>query len=162
MKPRKTLCQQSLLILIAIVPVIAALLIGQRATFSNLDWYAALRKPWFNPPNWIFGPAWTTLYALMAFACWRILRLPPATQNRTFALTLFATQLFLNAAWPWMFFGARDPLLGVMNIVPQLAIVLSTMMAFFALDFLAGVALVPLSLWVAYAMALNTAIWSLN
>src|SRR5215207_2287380 len=80
--------------------------LGQLATFPNLGWYAGLNKPSFNPPNWIFGPVWTTLYVLMVFAVWRILRLPQASAARRLALTLFFIQLTLNAAWSWMFFGA--------------------------------------------------------
>ena len=84
----------------AVLPVFAALVVGQFATVPNLSpWYESLAKPAFNPPNWIFGPVWTLLYALMAFAALRVLRLPRATRGRTLALTLFGAQLALNAAW---------------------------------------------------------------
>jgi tryptophan-rich sensory protein len=162
MKQRDGLARNGLNILAATVPVIAALLIGQLATYPNLGWYTGLTKPWFTPPNWIFGPVWTTLCGLMAFACWRILQLPAWTEVRSFALTLFYLQLAFNAAWPWMFFAARDPHLGVINIVPQLSLVLTTMLVFYSLDRVAGMAMAPLALWVAYALALNTALWGLN
>jgi tryptophan-rich sensory protein len=84
--------------LIAVVAVTAASVVGQIATYPNLEpWYASLTKPSFNPPNWVFGPVWTTLYVLMAFALWRILRLPAGSMRRT-GLTLFFIQLALNAA----------------------------------------------------------------
>jgi benzodiazapine receptor len=109
---------------LAIAAVASASVAAQIATFPNLaPWYASLVKPAFNPPNWIFAPVWTILYALMAFAVWRILRLPLTSAARRSALTLFFVQLTLNAAWSWMFFGANSPLLGMINIVPQLLVI---------------------------------------
>ena len=154
---RHTLTQAAL----AIAPVIAALLLGQLATFPNLPWHAGLIKPPFNPPNWIFGPVWTSLYGLMAFAAWRILRLPPSPARRT-ALILFYAQLALNMAWSWMFFAARSPLLGLINIGPQFLLILATLNAFRPLDRYATWALVPLAAWVAFAAVLNYSIWDLN
>jgi benzodiazapine receptor len=145
---------------LAIIPVVAALGLGQLATFPNLPWHAALIKPPFNPPNWVFGPVWTSLYALMAFAAWRILRLPNSPARRT-ALILFYAQLALNMAWSWMFFAAHSPL-GLINVVPQFLLIVATINAFRPLDRFATWALVPLAAWVAFACALNYAIWSLN
>ena len=150
-------------IAVAVVSVVLASLLGQIATYPNLvPWYAGLAKPPFNPPNWVFAPVWTTLYALMAFAVWRILRLPPATQGRRRALALFFLQLVLNAAWSWMFFAAHSPGLGLLNIVPQLLVVLATIWAFYRIDRLAAACLVPLAVWVGFATALNASIWWLN
>src|SRR5678815_3600010 len=110
---------------VAVASVAGASIVGQLATYSNLEpWYAGLNKPTFNPPNWVFAPAWTGLYLLMALAVWRVLRLRVRRSGRREALIVFFTQLFLNAAWPWMFFGANSPLLGLINIVPQLAAIL--------------------------------------
>lgn len=146
---------------LAIVPVIVALGLGQVATIPNLPWHASLIKPSFNPPNWIFGPVWTSLYALMAFAAWRILRLPPSPARRP-ALILFYAQLALNIAWSWMFFAAHSPLLGLINIGPQFLLILAAINAFRPLDRSATWALVPLAAWVAFASLLNVAIWRLN
>lgn len=148
--------------LIAIAAVTATSIIGQIATYPNLaPWYASLTKPSFSPPNWVFGPVWTTLYLLMAFALWRVLRLPPDS-TRGKALTLFFVQLVLNAAWSWMFFAANSPLLGLVNIFPQLALIVATVVAFYRLDRLAAYCLVPLTAWVAFATVLNFSIWVLN
>jgi tryptophan-rich sensory protein len=145
-----------------VIAVVAASALGQVATFPNLaPWFAGLIKPGFNPPNWLFGPVWTALYALMAFAAWRILRLSPSPARRN-ALILFWTQLALNAAWTWLFFAAHSPLLGIVDILPQLLLIIATMVAFGRLDKLAGWCLAPLAVWVAYASALNGAIWWLN
>ena len=148
---------------LAISPVAFASVLGQLATYPNLaPWYANLVKPSFNPPDWVFAPVWTALYLLMVFAVWRILRLPEHSMPRRLALSLFFAQLALNATWSWMFFGANDPLLGVINIVPQLLVILVTVVAFYRLDRIAAWCLMPLAAWVAYASILNVAVWRLN
>ena len=145
------------------IAVVGASGVGQVATFPNLSpWYASLAKPDFTPPNWVFGPVWTALYVLMAFAAWRIFRLAPSVRGRRAALLLFFIQLALNAAWSWMFFAGHSPLLGMVNIIPQLAVILATTAAFFRLDRIAGACLVPLACWVGFASVLNFAIWKLN
>jgi benzodiazapine receptor len=141
--------------------VVLVSLLAQGATFPNLPWHAGLTKPSFNPPNWLFGPVWTTLYGLMVLAAFRILRLAPSPERRT-ALILFAAQLALNAAWSWMFFAAQSPLLGLINIVPQFVLVVAATMAFLRLDRIAGYCLLPLAAWVGFASVLNAAIWWLN
>jgi translocator protein len=131
---------------IAVGAVAAASIIGQLATFPNLTpWYAGLAKPSFNPPNWIFAPVWTVLYFLMAFAVWRVLRVPEKSTTRRLALTLFFLQLALNAAWSLMFFGAHSSLLGMLNIVPQWVLVLGTAAIFYRLDKIAAWCLLPLA-----------------
>ena len=148
---------------VAIIAVAGTLIIGQIATYPNLaPWYSSLSKPVFNPPNWVFAPVWITLYLLMAFAVWRILRLSEASAARRLALILFFIQLALDAAWSWMFFGAHNPLLGVINIVPQLLVILATVVTFYQLDRMAAWCLMPLAAWVAFASILNIAIWQLN
>ena len=144
--------------------VSATSILGQIATYPNLaPWYAGVSKPAFNPPNWIFGPVWTTLYALMAFAFWRILRTPkPSNSQRRYAIRLFLLLLALNAAWSWMFFWAHSPFLGLINIIPQFVVILATIVSFARLDRLAAICLFPLAAWVAFAAILNTAIWLLN
>jgi tryptophan-rich sensory protein len=148
----------------ALAVVAATSVLGQIATYPNLaPWYAGLNKPSFNPPNWIFAPVWTTLYALMAFALWRVLRVGMRSNTqRYYAVGLFFLLLVLNAAWPWMFFGAHSPLLGLINIVPQFAVIVATMVRFLHIDRLAALALLPLAIWVAFAGVLNAAIWMLN
>jgi tryptophan-rich sensory protein len=146
---------------LCVLPVVAAVLLGQVATFPNLaPWYADLAKPSFNPPNWIFGPVWFALYALMAIAVWRILG-TSAPQKRA-ALILFFVQLVFNAAWSWLFFGLHAPLLGLCDILPQWLLVVATMLVFWRIDRLAGLCLLPLSCWVAFASLLNFEIWRLN
>lgn len=148
---------------IAVLAVVVASALGQIATFPNLaPWYASLHKPEFNPPNYIFGPVWTALYVIMAFALWRILRLPRKTPGRGLAVAWFIVQLALNAAWSWAFFAAHSPLLGLIDVVPQLVAIIVTLVMFIRRDVLAGACLLPLTLWVAFASFLNYRIWALN
>ncbi len=148
---------------IAVVPIVAASLLEQWATYPNLaPWYAGLVKPSFNPPNWIFAPVWTILYLLMAYALWRILKVSGNDADRRAALILFFVQLALNALWSWLFFGLNNPLAGLLNIVPQLLLILATIDRFRRLDRLAALCLAPLAAWVAFASLLNFEIWRLN
>lgn len=149
--------------LISVVPVIAASLLGQWATYPNIaSWYAALVKPSFNPPNWIFAPVWSILYMLMTYAVWRILKVDDRPVERRIALTLFFLQLTLNALWSWLFFGLNNPLAGLLNILPQFLLILATLDWFRRLDLIAALCLVPLAAWVAFASLLNFEIWRLN
>jgi translocator protein len=163
MKPHVSLKRDITFALIALALVAATSILGQIATYPNLSpWYAGLAKPSFNPPNWIFAPVWTTLYALMAFALWRILRVQKTSTHLNYAVGLFLLLLALNAAWSWMFFWAHSPLLGLINIVPQFVVVLATIVSFARVDGLAAICLLPLAAWVAFAGVLNSAIWLLN
>ncbi|HEY1309526.1 MAG TPA: TspO/MBR family protein [Pseudolabrys sp.] len=115
---------------LAVIAVLATSVAGQFATSPNLGWYAGLLKPSFNPPNGIFAPVWGALYLLMAFAVWRVVGLP-STRACNVALVLFFLQLALNAAWSWMFFGSQSPLLGLVDVIPQLLVIVATIIAFF-------------------------------
>jgi tryptophan-rich sensory protein len=159
---RSALVREVGLAIMSVLVVAGASIAGQIATYPNLaSWYFALAKPPFNPPGWVFAPVWTALYALMALALWRVLRRPPESVRRV-ALIFFFVQLALNALWPWMFFGARSPALGLLNIGPQLLVVLATIVLFRRLDRIAAWCLVPLAAWVAFAGVLNLSIWWLN
>lgn len=148
--------------LLAVGVVAATSIVGQIATYPNIGgWYAHLTKPPFSPPNWVFAPTWTALYALMAFALWRVLTAPVSADRRR-ALTLFFVQLALNAAWSWMFFAAQSPLLGLINVVPQWLIIIATIFAFRKVDYRAAWCLIPLAAWVGFAAVLNGFVWALN
>jgi benzodiazapine receptor len=162
MKPYVSLKRDILFAIIAFSLVAATSILGQIATYPNLPWYAGLAKPSFNPPNWIFAPVWTTLYALMAIALWRVLRVRKSSTHLHYAVGLFLLLLALNAAWSWMFFWAHSPLLGLINIVPQFVVILATIVSFARVDGLAAICLLPLAAWVAFAGVLNFAIWLLN
>ncbi len=143
---------------LAVVAVVA--FVGSAVTLPKIPtWYAGLAKPWFTPPNAVFGPAWTLLYAMMAVAAWRIGTGPSA---RTRATALFVVQLTFNAIWSPVFFGLEAPKLGLAVIVALLISLAATLIAFWQIDRLAGLLLVPYLAWICYATALNAAIVALN
>ena len=122
---------------------------------------AALNKPFFNPPDWLFAPVWTVIYFMIAFSGWRVW-LKTGIANAKGPFGLYAAQLALNLAWSFMFFGAQSPILGLIDVVNLLAVIIANMIAFWKIDRLAGMLLVPYALWVAFATLLNAAIWHLN
>lgn len=144
-------------------PILAAALLGNWATLPNIaPWYTGLAKPALTPPNWVFGPAWTTLFVLMGFAFYRLLRADPATPGRQRAILLFSVQLVLNAGWSFAFFAAHSPAAGLAVILPLEALILAMIAAAARVDGIAALCLVPYALWVAFATYLNAGILALN
>ena len=125
------------------------------------DWYAALHKPSWNPPPWVFGPAWTFLYITMAVAAWVVWREGGWKAQRR-ALGLFIVQWFLNALWTPLFFGAHLPGVAFGEIVLLWLAIAATLVAFWRVKKAAGLLLVPYLAWVSFAAALNFTIWRLN
>ena len=128
---------------------------------STGDWFAALNKPSWNPPAWVFGPAWTFLYITMAVAAWLVWREGGWKAQRR-ALGLFIIQWFLNALWTPLFFGAHLPGVAFGEIVLLWLAVAATLVAFWRVKKAAGLLLVPYLAWVSFAAALNFTIWRLN
>jgi len=134
---------------------------GSVFTFSAIpSWYAALNKPWFTPPNWLFGPVWISLYTLMGIALY--LAWQKGLAKNRIALGIFAAQLALNALWSFLFFGLRSPLLGLAGIIPLWIFIAFNIWAFWKIDKQAGYLLVPYIVWVSIATALNYYVWILN
>ena len=124
-------------------------------------WYAALHKPSWNPPAWVFGPAWSLLYILMAVAAWLVWREGGwKTQGR--ALGLFLLQWLLNALWTPLFFGMHRPGLAFAENVILWLVLAATLASFWRVRKVAGVLLVPYLAWVSFAAALNFTVWRLN
>ena len=149
--------------LVAVLPVVAVAVSASLITQPNIPtWYAGLAKPGFTPPNWAFPVAWTLLYAMMAYALWRILALPENRPGRAAAIVAFFVQLVLNGMWSFAFFGGKSPLAGLVVIVALIVAILATIRAFWRLDRTAGLLLLPYLAWVSYATLLNGTIWQLN
>jgi translocator protein len=140
-----------------VVIVGAAAVFG--AQFEQGQWYQALQKPSWNPPGAVFGPVWTTLYVCIAIAGWLVWC---AARRVDAALTLWIVQLVLNAAWSWLFFGMHRPDLALVDIVLLLAAIIAFIVVAQKTSTLARWLFVPYALWVAFATALNFAIWRMN
>jgi translocator protein len=140
----------------------SAAVLGSILTSSSVEtWYADLRKPPFNPPNWVFAPVWSTLYFLMALSAWLVWR-KADWGGASLALTLFFAQLAMNVAWSGLFFGLRRPGTALVEIVFLFGAVVATALAFRSISGLAFWLMVPYALWVAFAALLNFKIWQLN
>ena len=149
-------------LVVLVVLCLAAAAVGSAATVPRIEgWYAALAKPPWTPPNWIFGPVWTVLYVGMAVAAWLVWRQKGWAGARV-PLLLFAVQLVFNVAWSWLFFGLRSPGLGFADILLLWIAIAATLAAFWRRSTVAGLLLVPYLAWVTFAAALNYSIWQLN
>ena len=124
-------------------------------------WYQKIRRPAFAPPDWVFGPVWTLLYAMMAAAAWLVWRRADAA-GRGLALALFGVQLALNAAWSPIFFGLRSFGGALVDIVALWLAIVATIVAFWRVSAPAAALLAPYLCWVSFAAVLNFAIWRLN
>jgi tryptophan-rich sensory protein len=133
--------------------------IGSR--FPIDGWYAALSKPAWNPPSWLFAPVWGLLYLLIAIAAWLVWG-KAGLVGAAVPLGLFALQLTLNVAWSWIFFGRHEIGLALIEIVILWIAILATTIGFWRMNPMSGYLLVPYLLWVSFASVLNFAIWRLN
>lgn len=124
-------------------------------------WYRTLRRPGIAPPDWIFGPVWTLLYALMALAAWRIWLAAPSGA-RTSAICLFLAQLALNLAWSWIFFRQHAIGAALVEVGVLWAVIAATAIAFSRVAPVAAWLMAPYLAWVTFAAALNAEFWRLN
>ena len=128
------------------------------AIFRPGAWYEGLAKPPWRPPNWLFGPAWALLYALIAISAWLVWR----ADGFGTALVIWSVHLVINAGWSAVFFGLRRPDLAFAWILLLWASIAVTIAAFAPVSLLAAWLLAPYLLWVSFATALNVSIWRRN
>lgn len=138
---------------------IAAL--GAAASVNAPQFYAQLQRPAWAPPAWLFGPVWSLLYFLMGCAAWLVWR-ERGFRGAAAALELFLVQLFLNAAWSWIFFVWHRGGVAFAEILVLWGVILATLVAFWRVRPAAGWLLVPYLAWVSFASALTYSIWQLN
>jgi len=140
----------------------AAGAIGSLFTVQNIPtWYAALNKPSFNPPNYLFGPVWISLYFIMGIAFFLVWKKSETYSIKVPAI-LFVSQLVLNALWSILFFGLKNPMLGFFEIIILWIFIILCIIKFYPISKIAAWLLLPYLLWVSFASVLNFKIWMLN
>lgn len=151
-----------------LVLVATCLVIGyfsSLVTQESVDtWFPTINKPSFNPPNWVFAPVWTTLYIFMGIAgglVWHEIDSPRKQEVKS-AMLFFAIQLALNALWSYLFFGLKNPLLALIEIVLLWLMIYETYIKFARINKFSGYLFIPYLLWVSFATVLNASIWWLN
>jgi tryptophan-rich sensory protein len=151
------------LIIALILPQLAGIL-GSLFTTPAIDgWYQTLNKPVFTPPNWLFAPAWITLFILMGISLYFVYITEPKKQDhKDIFITFFYIQLLLNFLWNVLFFGLQNPLLGLIEIVLLIFTVGVTILYGFKIKKVSGYLLLPYLLWLLFATALNVGILVLN
>jgi tryptophan-rich sensory protein len=137
--------------------------IGAVATVTSIDtWYRRLDEPAFNPPDRVFGPVWTVLYALMGVAVALVSDSDADQAAVRRAQAAFGAQLALNTGWSLLFFGKRSPIAALVEIAFLWGAIVATMVLFARISVIAALLLVPYVLWTSFAAVLNAFIWRLN
>ncbi|MFP5439439.1 MAG: TspO/MBR family protein [Bacteroidia bacterium] len=151
-------------ILVMVATTVTLGYIAGTVTQTSVDtWYPTLNKPSFTPPNAVFPIAWSTLYILMGVAAGCVwARMDYEKELVRKGLTFFAIQFALNMLWSYLFFGLKNPMVALVEIVLLWLMIYETWFVFRKIDKIAGWLMVPYLLWVTYATALNAAIWYLN
>jgi tryptophan-rich sensory protein len=138
-------------------------IIGSIFTTPSINaWYTGIIKPSFNPPNWIFGPVWTTLFLMMGISLYLIWLKKLSGSNTKGVITIFGFQLALNILWSVLFFGLHLPLWALIDLALLWLVILLTIIKFYPLSRWAAWLMIPYILWVSFAGILNFFIVRLN
>ncbi|MEM6457064.1 MAG: TspO/MBR family protein [Acidobacteriota bacterium] len=146
--------RRGLLVFFAALSVLALGLGGWLTSLGFGPWYDTLKKPWFQPPGWVFSPAWTVIFALLAVATWQVARRGDVART---ALWLYGVQLVLNVAWSLFFFALQNPAWALADIIVLDAVVVTMVVVYGRIHRTAGWLLVPYAVWLGLATAIN--IW---
>ncbi|MEM2121650.1 MAG: TspO/MBR family protein [Candidatus Woesearchaeota archaeon] len=127
-------------------------------------WYPTLNKPFFNPPNYLFAPVWTTLFLLIGISFYFVWKKDFGKKRKTkfLCLSIYFTQLFFNFLWSFLFFGLKNPLLAFVDIIFLWFLILTNIIVFYKINKISGYLLIPYLLWVSFATILNYYIIILN
>jgi translocator protein len=149
-----------------IISITIPVLVGATAGFFTASgvesWYQNINKPSWNPPSWIFGPVWTTLYVMMGIALFLVWKSEASDVLKKTAIAIFAVQLVLNFFWSFIFFSQHQPGWALVEIMVMWLAILFTIFAFANVSKTAAWLLVPYISWVSFATVLNYTIWQLN
>jgi tryptophan-rich sensory protein len=149
-----------------IISILIIFLAGAVGTVSTLPeittWYAALAKPSWTPPNWAFGPVWSTLYVLMGIALFLVWREGLERKEVKVAISIFAVQLAINVMWSLVFFGGHNIFGGLVLILILWIAILINIIVFYRISKAAGLILIPYLIWVSIATYLNYSVFILN
>ena len=149
-----------------IISLLIPLAVGGISGFFTVKaipgWYARLNKPWFNPPNWLFSPVWTSLYIMMGIALWLVWKSDAPQKLKQRAIYLFAAQLVLNFFWSLIFFNLHQIGWALVEIIAMWGMILFSILAFAKVNKAAAWLQVPYISWVSFATILNYSIWQLN
>lgn len=145
-----------------IIPVVGGMLLGFSTAGSIKGWYTTLKKPWWNPPNWLFGPVWTVLYAAMGYASYRVYEQGGFAKQGA-PLGVYIAQLVLNFLWTPLFFFFHRLDLASIDIVALWGMIIATIALFYPVigPWALGL-LIPYLVWVSYASALTIWLWRNN
>lgn len=149
------------LIISLALPLAVGAIAGHFTAMAIPDWYATLNRPSFNPPNWLFGPVWTTLYILMGISIFMVWSLAPG-KERNMALIAFVAQLALNFAWSFLFFYFKTPGFALVEIIALWMSIIFMLILFYKVKPIAAYINFPYLLWVSFATVLNAAYYKLN
>ncbi|MDD5181652.1 MAG: tryptophan-rich sensory protein [Candidatus Nanoarchaeia archaeon] len=150
------------LIISLFFPIYAGVFGAIITSFTVTTWYAALNKPFFSPPGWIFGPVWTILYILMGVSLFLVWRKGINSEAARMAIAIFACQLAVNMFWSFAFFGFMAPLVALVTILLLWGLILLMIVNFYHISKAAAIMNIPYLLWVSFATILNIAIVVLN
>jgi tryptophan-rich sensory protein len=150
------------LILSILISQLAGLIGAVFTSTSIPTWYATIVKPSFNPPSWVFGPVWTTLYTLIGISLYLVIKDGIDSKEKKTAVIVFSVHLVLNSLWSILFFGMKNPFLAFLEIILLWGMIVYTMFLFKRIDQKTVYLLTPYLLWVSFATILNFSIWRLN
>lgn len=144
------------------IPLFIGIIGGLFTMESVKTWYTTLNKPSFNPPSWVFGPVWSTLYILIGISSYLVWKKREIVSGYSLAVKIYFLQLFLNLMWSFLFFNQHQIGLALIEIIILLIVIITNAFIFYRINKTAGLLFVPYILWVSFASFLTYSIYTIN